>query len=591
MSTPVLKRTRRVPLSPRRLPGPGPAEWALAAALLVWGLVLVAWKHLPADRLPVTLPDRVGQLVELGLPALLVLVAVLGRRVGPAQRDWAIWFAAAAVGIAVVPRVEAQLVVLLAVPALVVLGVVARTRPWIVVGGVVALVSFGRTIQAYTGLDPARPVQLLLVAFAVMVAVHWLTGRSRAVRLTPGAALLGVYVAVTFLMAVTVEDRSIAIRAFTTGAGYMAVALVLAYAPLDRDRLRSVVRVIVVIAVAVGAYAMYHWAVGPSAQEVALRDGTASVGYEFVGGERRVGGSFLSAFALGGWCVVMLAFGTAIVLAVGSRLRVVAGVAVALTALALTATEARSSIGGAALSAVVVLVVFLAVRSVSGGRKVAPAALVASVMVVGVVAFVATQTGQDTAQSERIERIVRPSTDGSYLERRSKWSQAARDLEGQPLGFGLGSSGGLSERFGRFTTISTENLDSSYLKIAYEQGWAILVLFAAALMALVVDLVRAAVRAPTRLQAAVATGAAGALVGYSVPAGFGYYFEGLRSLPIWIVVGLGLHVAATRTAPGASPEPETEEPAPPPPEPVRAAPRPRPAVAASSPWLDAGGSA
>jgi hypothetical protein len=123
-------------------------------------------------------------------------------------------------------------------------------------------------------------------------------------------------------------------------------------------------------------------------------------------------------------------------------------------------------------------------------------------------------------------------------ERLVKWETILSDSDDRPFGKGLGASGAAEQKYARFTTAASFDPDSTYVKVAYDQGLFVLLLFAGALLTLVLGLAARAVTAPTPLGATLAVGACGTLVAFSVALGAGVYFEGLGALAPWLIVGL-----------------------------------------------------
>jgi hypothetical protein len=110
-----------------------------------------------------------------------------------------------------------------------------------------------------------------------------------------------------------------------------------------------------------------------------------------------------------------------------------------------------------------------------------------------------------------------------------------------PLGLGLGTVGGAATHFATTRNLETNpNLDSTYLKVALEQGPAIFGLFCAALILLLYGLARRAIDTYERAKAGLAIGAAGTLATMSVLFFIGFYGIGRPALAGWIMVGIGV---------------------------------------------------
>jgi O-antigen ligase len=97
-----------------------------------------------------------------------------------------------------------------------------------------------------------------------------------------------------------------------------------------------------------------------------------------------------------------------------------------------------------------------------------------------------------------------------------------------------------------YLSIATNSLDNSYLKVAYEQGVPGLVLFAGALVLILVRLCWSAVRSRDPESAALGIGAAGALGSMIVVLYTGMYLETVLVLGPWIAIGVGAGILIRR---------------------------------------------
>jgi len=155
----------------------------------------------------------------------------------------------------------------------------------------------------------------------------------------------------------------------------------------------------------------------------------------------------------------------------------------------------------------------------------------------------------------RYSSILSPTGDTSYEQRMKKWEQALEDVENEPFGKGLGTAGRIQETgIGPYITQGSYGIDSSYLKIVYEQGFPLLILFAIAMVVLLAELCRRAVRARTELVRGIAIGGAGTAVAGLAMFMTGQYIEDLPVLMLWIPLGAAIGaIAAERTAVMRSP--------------------------------------
>jgi hypothetical protein len=125
------------------------------------------------------------------------------------------------------------------------------------------------------------------------------------------------------------------------------------------------------------------------------------------------------------------------------------------------------------------------------------------------------------------------------VNREAKWEAALEDVREHPFGQGLGSASLQPTIRDEFISAATRALDNSYLKIAFEQGLAMMVLFAIAMLLVFLQLVIGAMRAVRAEAAAMAAGASGALLSAMAVYYTGMEYEDAISLAPWMAVGLG----------------------------------------------------
>jgi hypothetical protein len=166
--------------------------------------------------------------------------------------------------------------------------------------------------------------------------------------------------------------------------------------------------------------------------------------------------------------------------------------------------------------------------------------------VVGAAAFAFTIGSSDQASQQRYRAIFDPQSDVAYEIRMQRWESVLAEADDHPFGEGLGTAGGATARYGRYRTLGAGNFDSSYLKIALEQGLVVMAFFIAALGLLLAGLAWRAIRTPDPVRAGLAIGASGVLAGMMVLFYFGTYIEGLTALASWILVGLGVAQFSSR---------------------------------------------
>jgi hypothetical protein len=176
------------------------------------------------------------------------------------------------------------------------------------------------------------------------------------------------------------------------------------------------------------------------------------------------------------------------------------------------------------------------------------AALVGLLLCVGAVAGTIVSKGDRRDEStQRFQAILNPENDASLKQRRIRWRDTLNDIEKAPLGHGIGTAGSVGRKAQRFRTAGSDDVASSYLRIAYEQGLVWLALFLAALAAVLIRLVREALLGVDRERALLAIGSAGTLIAVAFQLHFeSIYFEAGVVLLGWLIVGLGLRSATLR---------------------------------------------
>src|SRR5581483_11168416 len=121
------------------------------------------------------------------------------------------------------------------------------------------------------------------------------------------------------------------------------------------------------------------------------------------------------------------------------------------------------------------LVLVLAVRQLGRGARGLGGTLLAAVIGAGLIVAAISIAGDSGAHSFRA--LLHPTSDPSFLARKYKWTQALRDLQTRPFGYGLGAGSYAGQTTGRFFLAADTNVDNGFLKVALEQGLLIMVLF------------------------------------------------------------------------------------------------------------------
>jgi hypothetical protein len=458
--------------------------------------------------------------------------------------------ALAATAVATAKASEAQPLVAAAVPAVLITALLCARWPAAAFASVLVFSGTFGSLQAFGYPSPGPIVDLLLGGLWVAVLVsHLINGRDRPWWIWPGVALALVYIAITLLEVLTAASIEIGLRSFRFSAWYMLAFPLLA---LGGWRLATYVRVsrgMVAIAVLVGGYATFRLIVGPAPEEEALgfQGRTANV----IDGELALIGSFPSRHTLAFWaaCATPLCLATALTQRRGWRLAGVLGAG--LCVVAVLGSEVRSALPAIVIGAAVVILLYQLKGGLHGGR-VGGTAVAAMVAVIGGAGLFTVVVDENS--TNRYDAILNPSGDFAWEQRLKKWGEAVRDIERHPFGQGLGTAGRIQEeRKGPYTNIATFAIDSSYLKIAYEQGFPLLILFGAAMLALLGGLAKWAIRADDDLVHGLAAGAAGTLAAGLCMFFTGDYIEDLVVLALWIPVGAGVGALAAARAQSSAP--------------------------------------
>ena len=399
-----------------------------------------------------------------------------------------------ALGLVAAVAVSRQPVIGAAAPAIALGGVVAARRPVGVVVALFVVISFYGTITAFTPLPPGGLIDLLLlVSLWASVAWSYVAGRrGEHVWLPTSLVAVGLYLAVTVAAVVLSSDIGNAILSFRISAWYLSALFAVAYAAWSRRTERRVVSGLVLVALLVGAYATFRWVVGPAGAERALAVASSQANTSHTAEGLALVGSFPSRGELGSWCAVAIPFCFSFALGAQGRWRWIAAAACTLCAVALLGAELRVGAVGVSAGAVLVLGLHLLARARAGPRVVLAVASTAALIAVGAGVYSFTVGGSEQV-SASYQNIFTPGREPNIQTRLDKWRSALAEVRGHPTGLGLGTAGRIQLDHGRFTNVASDDLDSGYIKIAYEQGLPVLGLFIAAMLLLVAALARCAV--------------------------------------------------------------------------------------------------
>jgi hypothetical protein len=479
------------------------------------------------------------RLLAVALPAALVAAGVAGV-VEPTARErfaalWSIVLGGGLLGASVILH-NAQWA--LGIPAVALAGVVTARRPAATVVVLFGIAGIYQSVLALTPIQIYKVADVILAGLAVGVLWGLVVRRAdrRALLLWPGVAAVIAYVLITAFqvpLADTVQIGRDSFHASTWNLLALPLVALASWSPTQRDR---AVHGTLVVALIVGGYAVFRWIAGPAnAEEQAVLATRAA--FNFVDGKLVLFGSFPTGHHLAAWTAVIVPFCLAVGLATRRRgWRLIAAAACGLCTAALVGSKVRAGFAGLAIGVLTVMVIAIFSRGFAPirGRAIAAGAVA---LVAVAITFVALASGPEGA---RYANILDPTADKAFQERTYKWRDALNDVDRHPWGQGLGTAGISQVQYGRFVSLGKSDVDNSYLKIALDQGIAMVLLYVGALLLLLGGLIRRAIAAESPEAAALAAGSAGALAAFLVVMSTGVYIEGLTALAAWIVIGLGV---------------------------------------------------
>jgi hypothetical protein len=531
---------------------PTTAAWSLAVVGQKYGLLTVPGAGSFARVLPVGWP--------LLLTLRLLLVQTPPSRLERALTAWA-WILTAALFSAT--QLMSGPSIAYAVPGLAVAALAVARFPTTALLLAVAITGSFGSLAAFTHAPTGYAETVVLAGVWLgMVAGSLLGTRRVSIRAWPGLLAVALFLVLTLVQIGTQNDVTGAIDSFRTNGWYLAAVLAVALCDWPADVFDRASRGIVVIALLVGAYAVLRLAIGPAKEELQLAYQST---YNLVGGKPKLAGSLANGDSLGVWTATMIPFCAAVALAHRGRWRTIAASAVVLCAIALFASKMRAGALGVLAGLAVVIILYQAARPFPGVKLATSLWAVAFLLFAGTIGFA---VSGDSA-SHSYGALFHPGSDPSVVQRQAKWSEALRDLEGHPFGFGLGtaSSGysGVARNVNIFSpSVASRSIDNGYLKVALEQGLPLMGMFIVAMLLLAAGLAWHAAFSFDRSGVMIALGAAGALVSFLVLLIAGAFQEGLPALAVWTVAGMGAAQVTRRGAgePAAAPAPPAR-PAPP----------------------------
>jgi hypothetical protein len=402
--------------------------------------------------------------------------------------------------------------------------------------------SYG-SLKAFLNL-PANGIATAVLVGAVVASLGAvLFGRRRYVKvLWPGAVAVALYVIAVFASLPFAPEFSPALKVARTEGLYILGFLLVAYGPWREGMHGRLRQGVVWVALGVGAYATLRYAIGASAKERAQV--TAVAFNQTSVGHNKVQGSFPSGVELGLWTSAVIPFLVGTVLSARGRIRIVALAALPLCAIGLFGSGLRSGLVATVIALVVLLIVYAFALSMPSNRPLLLGVVVVGLVVGGVVLFPQI-VGNNANSVQRYRDLLNPAHDASFRVRLQKWDQAFTALAGHTFGYGLGTIGPEAASQPVVRDINPF-LDSSFVRIAYEQGVGVMVLFIIALALLLAGLIRRAVVSLDRDRAGPAIAATGTLVSAIVMMITEMYLTAPCALAIWVILGLGVAPFASR---------------------------------------------
>lgn len=509
----------------------------LVAAFSAWAAAIVVMRF-GTPSPPLT--GSVGEVLTYGVPLALVGAAIL-RRTRQGILPLVAGAACAVTAASALPAHYAESPKLgLAIPALVVGAVVTRRFPTTALALIFFITGAYGSIAAFTGLPAVSVADAVIEGLWAGVVGRLIIGRHQAT-LRPTLALYMVagFIAVSFLAIFGTTPASNGIRAFRLAPLYLSLVLLIGYGPFRVNTLEKLVRAMVVVSLLVAAYATLRWAIGTSAKEQALQRTSLSRQYNHlaVSNDLKLQGSLPNGNLLGLWVACTLPFLVAVAISWRGILRVVAAAAIPLAGIALLGSSQRAGTVAVIAGSVTIVVIHVLSRGFRGPRLGVAIAAALLLIVGGSVIYPAVV--DNPTKRKRYENILTPSQDGSFQARLTKWHTTLRQLRGKPFGFGLGAGDPISVPH-RFNDIGAFEVDNSYLMVAYDQGLVVMAFFIAAMLVLLVELLRFAVWTRAPGPAALSTAAVGTLVAILIEFMSADYIYARPMVAGWMIVGLGV---------------------------------------------------
>jgi hypothetical protein len=427
--------------------------------------------------------------------------------------------------------------------------VAVRWPEWILLAAL-GLIAFEGTIEAYAGRQPYPLIQLLMGCFVAGRVIELVFGRrDRRLIIWPWLIPIAAYVVLTAFGALVAESLTLGWHGFKEAAWNMFVGLTAGMTLSDERSRRRLLRGVLVLAGLVGGYGVLRWITGPASAELAV---ASKPGRNFfVGDHIGLFGSFSGRDALARWSAFSIPVCIAFATLLRGRWRWVAMASALVCAVALFGSEVRSGAVAMVVASVFVLVLQQMAKAKRGLALGTTLGAILLAVGTGVAAYGVT-IADDPGRADRFSNIFALEEDVAFGTRQSRWPEAIAIVDEHPFGLGLGTAG-RAQAANPYVTPGTQNLDSSYLQVALEQGLPGLAIFLAGVVFLLggITLRGLVTRDPER--AAAAIGAAGTIVAWVIMMYTSYAIGGLVAVLVWSIVGVA--VAGFTTVPQPTPQP------------------------------------
>lgn len=399
------------------------------------------------------------------------------------------------------------------------------------------------SIEAFTGLPAFSFIDGVIGGLWVAVLGGLVFSRRRPrLQLTPAFLLVAGFMALTIAAALVTEPSGSGLRALRLAPLFLSVGILVGWGGFSDSTLRRLARGITLVCLILAAYATLRWQIGPAAKESALTDTAFDRQYNQAAGEEKVRGALFNGFGLGLWMACTIPFLVTMTLAWRGPWRLVAAAALPLSLIGLLGSGQRTGVVAVVAGSLTIVSLHTLARGHRGLRVGAAFATVIALIVAG--GFVYPAVVDNPEQRERYENILTPEQDLPFQERLTKWRQVLAEVDGQPFGFGLGAGNMSIDK--RFVDIASQNIDNSFLMIAFDQGLAVMALFILTLLVLLFELIRHSVWTRAPGEAAFAAAGAGTLVALMVEFVSANYYTAHPVIAGWMIVGLGVAQYALR---------------------------------------------